>query len=740
MKQILLLIGGITLSSCGLAQQFNLISSDNTSTLFEHKLISKPFNYTTINGEKYVNLGSTYKISTQEKGAPQLPIFSESISIPENASPTFSVEYDSYYDIKNVNLSPSKGSLKRNIDPNSISYEFSDIYSKNEFYPGKLAEGSSKFTLRNTTGVTITLYPYQYNPITKILRVYENLRIKVNYNSNYKVSKSLNNDPFISVYENFYLNSPAPDKYIAKGETGEMLVITTTALSSAIQPFVNWKNQKGILTNLVTTTTTGNTDTQIKSYIQSYYTSHPNLIYILLVGDHADVPAHSYGTSGTDILYSDTYYAQLAGGSNDYYPEVFIGRFSGNSSEITTMVNRTLEYEKTPSSGNWMTRAIGIGSTEGDGFGDDNEIDYVHQRNLGVKLKNYGYSNISELFDGSQGGNDSNGDPNGTDVRNELNNGAGLLNYTGHGDIDFCKTSNFTSSHINSASNTGKYPFVVSVACLNGSFAAGNCISESWLRAGTNSSPKGAIAACGSSILMAWSEPMQTQDELIDILTEIYSNNKKETLGGLFYNAQMSTLEQYNNANAKEVMQTWVFFGDPSTVFRNKITNNLTTSHTSNVSQSTTSITVNCPTNGALIAISQNNVLLGKAIASGGVATIIIPTLATNDYLLVTATKQNYEAKISTIQVGNGSLSLNELQLNDFNIYPNPSKENLFINSKTNISLISILDLNGKILLEDEIQDSSEEIQINISILKGGTYFIKAFTTDGIVTKKFIKE
>ena len=66
---------------------------------------------------------------------------------------------------------------------------------------------------------------------------------------------------------------------------------------------------------------------------------------------------------------------------------------------------------------------------------------------------------------------------------------------------------------------------------------------------------------------------------------------------------------------------------------------------------------------------------------------------------------------------------------------------NSTLQSYQSVNLIfSVIDLNGKILLEDEIQDSSEEIQINISILKGGTYFIKAFTTDGIVTKKFIKE
>ena len=57
---------------------------------------------------------------------------------------------------------------------------------------------------------------------------------------------------------------------------------------------------------------------------------------------------------------------------------------------------------------------------------------------------------------------------------------------------------------------------------------------------------------------MAWAEPMQTQDEMADIIAETYPTNKKATLGGLFYNSQMSVLDDYNNSTtAKEVMQTW---------------------------------------------------------------------------------------------------------------------------------------------------------------------------------------
>ena len=98
-------------------------------------------------------------------------------------------------------------------------------------------------------------------------------------------------------------------------------------------------------------------------------------------------------------------------------------------------------------------------------------------------------------------------------INNKISKGALLVNYTGHGAQNVCVTGNFGSSHINQASNNGKYPFVISVACNNGTFTTGPCISEAWMLADKNNSPTGAISACGSSILMSWAPPMATQDE-----------------------------------------------------------------------------------------------------------------------------------------------------------------------------------------------------------------------------------
>ena len=102
-------------------------------------------------------------------------------------------------------------------------------------------------------------------------------------------------------------------------------------------------------------------------------------------------------------------------------------------------------------------------------------------------------------------------------------------------------------------------------------------IGEVFLRASKNGSPTGAIGFAGSSILMSWAPPMETQDEMTNILTEAYETHRNITLGGLFYNGQIGMLTEYNsNGTAKEVMQTWILFGDPSTIFRYDITQNIT--------------------------------------------------------------------------------------------------------------------------------------------------------------------
>jgi gingipain R len=711
------------------AQNFELLKSYENTIEFKHSLVVNDYGVISIGNLQYISFSKSNKITTKNIGEPELPMFSESILIPNKGATTISINHDGYIEYTNVLISPSKGSLKRNVNPADVPFTFGEVYNQNSFYPGILAQDHEPFNIRNTRGLAVTVYPYQYNPVTKVLRVYQNIRVRVNTNPaisglNEVDGNTVDKNEFCQVYEHTYMNYSTIEKqYTQLKETGEMLIISPTSFTSLIQPLADWKNQKGIKTTIVTTETTGAKATNIKAYIQNYYTSNPNLIYILLVGDHADIPAYSYGSNGSDVLWSDTYYAQLAGGSNDIHLDAFIGRFSGNASQITTMVNRTLEYEKSPAAGNWMTKAIGIGSGLGAGNGDDGEADWQHERNLRIKLMTYGYTEVAELYDGSHNGADAPGNPTASNVVTALNGGASLMNYTGHGDIDLIVSTNFTSSNINTATNNGFYPFVVSVACNNGQFIAGDCISENWLRNSNGAGPKGAIASVGSSIQMAWAEPMQTQDEIVDILTEQYPSNTKKTIGGLFYNSQISMIDQYNNSSAKEVMKTWLFFGDPSTMFRNQLTQTISASHVSSTSMGTTSIVVSCAVEGALICISQNNIILGTAIVSGGSVTITFPSINNSAPLLVTATQQNHGIYQGNISINNSSNELNELSDHLMKIYPNPNNGEFVIDyNLTNDANFKLKIENqiGQVILTENVSNTFNASIKNINLSKYG--------------------
>ena len=89
------------------------------------------------------------------------------------------------------------------------------------------------------------------------------------------------------------------------------------------------------------------------------------------------------------------------------------------------------------------------------------------------------------------------------------------------------------NTNVNSLTNTGMWPWIWSVACVNGEFHIGTCFAETWLRAtDSEGQPTGAIATLMASVNQAWNPPMDGQDEMVDIFVESYENNIKRTFGG----------------------------------------------------------------------------------------------------------------------------------------------------------------------------------------------------------------
>ena len=73
-------------------------------------------------------------------------------------------------------------------------------------------------------------------------------------------------------------------------------------------------------------------------------------------------------------------------------------------------------------------------------------------------LMDYYYTSVDEMYEGSQGGQDSNGNPSDSMVRNAINSGLGIIHYTGHGDTDVWVTSNFNTGDVNQLTNSAYDP------------------------------------------------------------------------------------------------------------------------------------------------------------------------------------------------------------------------------------------------------------------------------------------
>lgn len=82
------------------------------------------------------------------------------------------------------------------------------------------------------------------------------------------------------------------------------------------------------------------------------------------------------------------------------------------------------------------------------------------------------------------------------------------------------------------------------------------------------------------------------------------------------------------------------------------------------------------------------------------------------------------------------TVGLNEHNLSNFNIYPNPALNQLTIETELAISNVSIVDITGRTVTT--INHSTK--LIDVSDLTNGVYFLKIINEEGIITEKFIKK
>ncbi|MBR4337859.1 MAG: hypothetical protein IKP91_06450 [Bacteroidaceae bacterium] len=162
------------------ANGMRVLSSSESSLVLELEVGNYAKNAVSIEGKDYFSITARDAHSMLQKGNPDLPEYAYSVAIPPTAACNVRVVDTEYEDIS-LTVAPSKGSIPSLTDPSSVPYTFSEVYEKDAFYPAKLASTDAPFLMRDVRGSVVRLHPFQYNPVTGILRVYKKMEVEVSF-------------------------------------------------------------------------------------------------------------------------------------------------------------------------------------------------------------------------------------------------------------------------------------------------------------------------------------------------------------------------------------------------------------------------------------------------------------------------------------------------------------------------------------------------------------------------------
>jgi hypothetical protein len=573
-----------------------------------------------IDGSDYYRVLLGHEPNIMERGMPDVPFVCRSIIIPDNARMEVRVVESEFVEHQ-LPIAPSKGFVSRDVNPHQVPYHFSEECNSDRFYPQDLAELGPPYILRDFRGITVTVYPFCYNSRTQTLRVYTHLVVEVRGvgidGENVKFRRSGEcNSHFADIYENHFLNYES-HKYSAVGEHGRMIVISGSDFTNTAELYVEWKNQKGIPTDLYDVAIIGTTADDIKTFIQGEYDSGDGLTFVQLVGDYEHVPSFLMARDFCDgPATSDASYSLLEG--SDSYPDVLVGRFSAaDIFDMRTQVLRTIWYERDIVGGDWLHKGACVGSAWGEGYGYMGMRDRELVEVLRLMLLGYTYSEVDQLYEYGE-------PPFGiipvpvTEYMNAINEGKGIVIIEGHAD---CEASFqippgtptpgdiFTTDSIYLLTNDYMLPVMSIGAPYLGNFQIDEAFPEAWLRATNNvtGDPIGAVAVYASSVDLDYASPQAAQHEMTELLVHDVMN----TVGGLMYNGACHSIDLYG-ARGEKTFKSYHIFGDVSLQMRTDTPEAMTVEHAPTIASGSTSFEVTVVgVQGALCAVSRNYELLG---------------------------------------------------------------------------------------------------------------------------------
>ncbi|MCK4340839.1 MAG: hypothetical protein KAY37_03855 [Phycisphaerae bacterium] len=279
----------------------------------------------------------------------------------------------------------------------------------------------------------------------------------------------------------------------ATAGSGNYLVITAEEYAGSA-PLIQFADAKAAMGFNVSTyvAANGTSRSTIKTYIENWYNPSVNC-YVLIVGDTdgtssatTEAIPHWVG-SGSQNATTDLPYACMDAG-DDWYPEIFIGRFSVRSvSMLQDVVDKTLLVESGNYSDPTYTKRAAFLATDDSTAQAEQNHDWV--------IDNYmtpaEFDSI-KIYAGQGGGT--------ADVTAAVNQGCLFTVYFGHSSSSGWWSPSFGTSNVQALSNDGLYGLAMGWSCNTSRYSSDECVGETWLR----EAHKGAAAYLSASDYVWW--------------------------------------------------------------------------------------------------------------------------------------------------------------------------------------------------------------------------------------------
>ncbi|MGB3479655.1 MAG: C25 family cysteine peptidase [bacterium] len=269
------------------------------------------------------------------------------------------------------------------------------------------------------------------------------------------------------------------------GQTGaRYLVITPDYFYNTLQPLVEWKYKKGMKPAVYKLSQVGYDSVSIKNFILNCYNTwdiQPE--YVILVGHPGYIPMCYYNYGGY-YYYTDNYYGNMDG---DLYNEILPGRLSvQDTTQLKTVINKVFAYERHPftSDSLWFKKGCAIANCDG----DDDSIYLYCMRYAESLAVNNGFNSVDTFCNYTA--------HNYTHILNSINQGRMFVMYRGNASVHW-----YDPFDINpySTANGNKLPIILSTTCRTVSPNSGPILGENFLRVGTPTNLRGAVAFYGGT-------------------------------------------------------------------------------------------------------------------------------------------------------------------------------------------------------------------------------------------------